>query len=119
VYLEDVDEKGRVTYVTDGLLRALHRKVSTEVAPYRWQVPYHSFKQADEMPLVPGEVTELAFGLLPTSVLVKRGHRLRVALAGHGNGTFVRIPAEGTPVLTVERNALRASCIDLPVVQRR
>ena len=119
VYLEDVDEKGRVTYVTEGLLRALHRKVSTEDAPYRLQVPYHSFKQADAMPLVPGEVAELTFGLLPTSVLVKRGHRLRIALAGHDNGTFVRIPAAGTPVLTVERNALHASCIDLPVVQRR
>jgi hypothetical protein len=117
VYLEDVDEKGRVTYVTEGLLRALHRKISTGEAPYRLQVPYHSFKQADAMPLVPSEVAELTFGLLPTSVLVKRGHCLRIALAGHDNGTFVRIPAEGTPVLTVERNALHASCIDLPVAQ--
>jgi hypothetical protein len=119
VYLEDVDENGRVTYVTEGQLRALHRKVSTDDPPYRLQVPYHSFRQADAMPLVPGEVTELTFGLLPTSVLVKKGHRLRVALAGHDNGTFVRIPAEGTPVLTFERNALHASCIDLPIVQQR
>jgi putative CocE/NonD family hydrolase len=119
VYLEDVDENGRVTYVTEGQLRALHRRVSTDDPPYRLQVPYHSFKQADAMPLVPGEVTELTFGLLPTSVLIKRGHRLRIALAGHDNGTFVRIPAEGTPVLTFERNARHASCIDLPVVQKR
>ena len=119
VYLEDVDEKGRVTYVTEGLLRALHRKVSTDEAPYRLQVPYHSFKLADTMPLIPGEGTELTFGLLPTSVLIRRGHRLRIAIAGHDQGTFVRIPAEATPVITVARNSQHASCIDLPIVRNK
>jgi putative CocE/NonD family hydrolase len=28
VYLEDVDENGRVTYVTEGQLRALHRRLT-------------------------------------------------------------------------------------------
>jgi putative CocE/NonD family hydrolase len=116
VYLEDVDESGQVTYVTEGQLRAIHRRVSTEPAPYKTPLPYHSFKQQDAQPLVPGEVAELTFGLLPTSVLVHKGHRLRVGIAGHDAGTFVRIPAEGTPVIAVGRNSVHASYIDLPIV---
>jgi putative CocE/NonD family hydrolase len=116
VYLEDVDERGHVTYVTEGQLRAIHRKVSAAPPPYRLQVPYHSFKETDALPLVPGEVAEITFGLLPTSALIRKGHRLRLGIAGHDEGTFVRIPATGTPVWTVVRNRFHASCIDLPVV---
>jgi len=117
VYLEDVDERGRVTYVTEGQLRAIHRKVSAEKPPYRLQVPYHSFKQADAMPLVPGELAEITFGLLPTSVLIRKGHRLRLGLAGHDEGTFVRIPAASAPVWTIARSSVHPSYIDLPVVR--
>jgi putative CocE/NonD family hydrolase len=118
VYVEDVDESGRVFYVTEGLLRALHRKVSSDPSPYRLQVPYHSFKSEDAMPLVPGELAEITFGLYPTSVLIRKGHRIRIGIAGHDQGTFVRIPAEGTPELTIARNRIHASRIDLPVLQR-
>lgn len=119
VYLEDVHEDGRVTYVTEGQLRAIHRKVSDEPPPYKLQVPYHSFKSADAMPLVPGEIAELTFGLHPTSVLIRKGHRIRLGIAGHDKGTFVRIPAEGSPAISVSRNKLHASYVDLPVVPRR
>jgi predicted acyl esterase len=119
VYLEDVDERGKGTYVTEGLLRAIHRKVSDAPPPYKMLVPYHSFKRQDAMPLVPGEVAELNFGLLPTSVLIKKGHRIRIAIAGHDKDTFARIPAEGRPVISVARNTSHASFIELPVVQVR
>jgi predicted acyl esterase len=82
------------------------------------QVPYHTFKEVDARPLVPGKVAELSFGLLPTSVLIRKGHRIQVSIAGHDAGTFVRVPAQGTPVITLERDKRRASYIDLPVVQR-
>ena len=118
VYLEDVDEEGHVIYVTEGQLRAVHRKVSADPAPYNLQVPYHSFQRADMMPLVPGEVAELTFGLLPTSVLVKKGHRIRVAIAGHDEGTFARIPKASTPTITIAANRLHASCVDLPIAPR-
>lgn len=118
VYLEDVDPSGRVTYVTEGQLRALHRKVSAETPPYELPVPYHTFKQSDGAPMVPGEVTEITFGLHPTSVLIRAGHRIRVAIAGHDAGLFERYPAEGDPVVTVERNSVYASGIELPVVRR-
>jgi putative CocE/NonD family hydrolase len=119
LYLEDEDEEGRVTYLTEGQLRIIHRKVSNEPAPYQLLVPYHSFKEGDAMPLVPGEVAEISFGLLPTSVLIRKGHRIRIAIAGHDAGTFPRIPAEGVPILTVHRNSVYPSSIDLPVARKR
>jgi len=110
---------GRVTYVTEGMLRGLMRKVSTATPPYRINYPYHSFLKADGQPLVPGKVATLQFQLLPTSVLFRKGHRIRLALAGADKDTFLRIPAQGEVTWTVHRggNAL-ASFIDLPVVPR-
>jgi uncharacterized protein len=119
VYLEDVDEKGTVTYLTEGVLRALHRKVSTEKPPYKLLVPHHSFMRKDAMPLVPGQVAELKFGLQPISVLIKKGHRLRIAIAGADKGTFARIPAEGLPMIAVIRNKEHSSSIELPVIERK
>ncbi|MGB8644317.1 MAG: CocE/NonD family hydrolase [Anaerolineae bacterium] len=115
VYLEDVDPVGKVTYVTEGELRAIHRRVSDQQGPYRLHVPYHSFKRKDAMPLVPGEVAELTFGLNPISAVIKQGHRIRIGIAGHDKGTFARIPETGMPTITIAHNAQYASFIDLPV----
>ena len=119
VYLEDVDENGKVTYLTEGALRALHRKVSGDQPSYKLPVPYHSFKQKHAAPLVPGQLAELKFGFQPTSVLIRKGHRLRIAIAGHDKDTFARIPAEGLPTVTVWRNKRHPSWIELPVVSQK
>jgi hypothetical protein len=80
--------------------------------------PFHSFNRKDGLPLVPGQVAELKFGLLSTSTLVRKGHRIRVAIAGADKDTFARIPAEGTPQISVLRNAEYASSIQIPVVSK-
>lgn len=118
VYLEDVDPEGHVTYVTEGELRGVQRKISPGPRPYNSLMPYHTFKRKDGEPLVPGKVALLKFGLWPTSVLIRKGHRIRIAIAGADKDTFVRIPAEGDPTITVERNSRYASFVDLPVVGR-
>jgi len=118
VYLEEIDEKGKVTYLTEGELRALHRRLSSEPSPTKIPVPYHTFTKKDAMPLVPGQMAELKFHLQPISVLVKKGHRLRVAIAGHDKGTFLRIPAEGNPTIAVQRSKRALSSIELPVIRR-
>ncbi|HET6978345.1 MAG TPA: CocE/NonD family hydrolase [Pyrinomonadaceae bacterium] len=118
VYLEEIDESGKVTYLTEGELRALHRRVSKEQSPVKLPIPYHSFLKKDALPLVPGERAELKFGLQPISVLVKKGHRLRVAIAGHDKDTFIRIPADGAPTIAVQRNIRALSLIELPVIKR-
>ena len=116
VYLEEIDENGKVTYITEGALRALHRRISSEQSPLK--LPVHSFLKKDAMPLKPGEVAELRFSLQPISVLVKKGHRLRVAIAGHDKDTFIRIPTEGTPTISMQRNSRGLSRIELPIIKR-
>jgi putative CocE/NonD family hydrolase len=117
VYLEDVDENGWVTYVTEGHLRALHRRLTGRRPPLALFVPHHSFLREDAMALVPGEVAEVRFGLQPTSCRIRRGHRLRVAIAGHDKGTFAQIPDERVPTLAVQRNRRYASQIELPIIR--
>lgn len=116
-YLEDVDPEGRVTYLTEGQLRAAHRKTASE-PPYRILVPYHTFKRADMQPLVQGEVSLLQFGLQPISVLIEAGHRLRLAISGADSDTFTRIPAEGKVDFAVYRGGETASYLELPVIHR-
>ena len=118
VYLEEVDETGKVTYLTEGALRGIHRRISTEQSPLKIFVPYHSFKKKDTTPLVPGEITEIKFGLQPISVLIRKNHRLRVAIAGHDKDTFIRVPADGTPTIAIQRNKRAMSSIELPIVKR-
>jgi putative CocE/NonD family hydrolase len=116
-YLEDLDETGKSVYVTEGGLRGIHRKVSEN--PYLYQpTPYHSFSEADGKPLIPGKMTELVFEMQPTSVLLRKGHRIRVAIAGADRDNFDRNPAEGIPTIEVGRNKWHASYIDLPIVHK-
>lgn len=116
VYLEDIDPQGEVLYITEGQLRSLHRQISPEKPPYAVFGPYHSFERQDGQPQQPGEVMQLSFDLLPTSVLIQKGHRLRVAIAGHDADTFARYPAQGNATLTLHRNTLYPSHIDLPIM---
>lgn len=116
VYLEVVDLDGRSRYVTEGGLRAIHRKLSAHPV-FETEHPYHSFKRADALPLEPGEPAELTFTLWPISVQVKKGQRLRVAIAGADASSFDRIPEEGDPTLEIWRAKSRPSHIDLPIVE--
>ena len=120
VYLEDVGPDGRVSYLTEGMLRAIHRKTAEPLtAPYVPLGVYHTFKKADAMPLVPGEVTEVSITLFPISTVFKKGHSLRVAIAGHDEALKDRYPKEGVPVLSVERNSAYPSRVVLPVMRRK
>jgi len=118
-YLEDVAPDGRVTYVTEGQLRGIMRRVASAPPPYRKPGPHRSELRADAMPLVAGEVAELTFELWATSVLVREGHRIRIAVAGADADTFLRYPRDGSvPTITIERNAAHASRVALPIRRR-
>jgi putative CocE/NonD family hydrolase len=99
-YLEDVDPRGRVGYVSEGWLRAVHRRLP------------RTFARADAAPLVPGEPTVLAFELLPLSHEFRRGHRIRLALAGADRDQFA-LPEGPPPAWTIEQGP--DSWLELPV----
>jgi putative CocE/NonD family hydrolase len=118
-YLEDVSPEGRVTYLDEGVFRVIHRKeVDPKSLPYEPLGPPHSFLRADAEPLTPGEPATIRFSLFPTSILLRKGHRIRMALAGADASLFQRLPAEGTPTWNVYREAQRASFVELPGKKR-
>jgi putative CocE/NonD family hydrolase len=112
-YLEDVRPDGRVNYMTEGQLRLMHRKVAM---PLPFAGPLHSYRRADALPVVPGEVTEAVFDLLPTSILFRAGHAIRLAIAGADAGTF-DVPMPVRPVVyDVRRERAHPSRIELPIM---
>jgi putative CocE/NonD family hydrolase len=116
VYLEDVAPAGRVSYLSEGLLRGIHRRTKpAREAPCVPLGVYHTFFKADALPLVPGEIAELPITMVPISVLVRKGHAIRIAVAGFDRALGDRYPEKGDPVLAVQRNAARPSRVVLPV----
>jgi len=118
VYLEEVDANGVVRYLTEGQLRGIHRKISQTPPPYISHMPNHSFKRADASPLPVGEFVELCIGLQPTSALLRKGNRVRIAISGADADTFAPIPASGAPVLQIAHGGAQASRVVLPVIPR-
>lgn len=118
VYLEDVSPGGQVTYITEGIMRGVHRKTSDQSSPYKDFGPYHSMEREQAMLMIPGQATEVTFKLYATSVLIKQGHQIRVSIAGCDNSTFERYPVDETPVFTVYRNSTSPSFINLPLRER-
>jgi hypothetical protein len=115
VYLSEVDGDGTVRYVTEGLLRALHRKESPAPDTYRTTWPFRSFRRADAAPLTPGEPTRLRIPLLPTAWTFRAGSRIRLSLAGADADHCVQVPHGRPPLLGVLRGGDRASSIELPL----
>jgi putative CocE/NonD family hydrolase len=114
IYLEDITPRGDVHYVTEGMLRVAHRKVSLEPHPYHLQVPFHTYKKEDFRLLIPGEVAKLSVDLLPVSYLFRKGHAIRVAIAGADKDNFEILP-DTPPDLKVLWGGEFASGLEVPV----
>lgn len=88
-YLEDLAPDGRVTHLTEGQLRLLHRKSGgrasgCDPAPGTKR----TFARADGALVTPGARMYVELPLLPTAALIQKGHRVRLSLAGADQGTF-------------------------------
>lgn len=109
----DVAPDGRATtYNIQGQLRASLRTLKDP--PYNnLGLPWHSSTEADVSPLVPGQPGELEFPILPTSIIVKAGHRIRLAITFSGRGTPRIDPA---PEVTIYRDPAHQSFLTLPII---
>lgn len=112
VYLEDIGTDGRVHYITEGNFRSLHRKMAKDV-PYEQMEPKHSFLAADAKPIEKSEVAELNFAMLPTSYLVRKGHRLRIAIAG-ADAEHYRNMTNDAPIYRIYRSFAHPSRVIIP-----
>jgi uncharacterized protein len=100
-YLVAVDRKGTAFYVTEGHLRLIHRKLNTS------EQTLHTYAKKDAQPVTKDAEMEADLTLLPTSVLLPKGIRLRLLLASGDNATFA---TSGD----YEAKILGASSLELP-----
>jgi putative CocE/NonD family hydrolase len=116
VYLEEVDRNGKSAYITEGTLRASHRKLSQ--APFNnLGLPYHSHYQSDLVPIPAGEPVELVFSLLPTSYQFHKGSRIRITVVCADADNFDTPVIDPAPKLQLLRDMNHPSFIQLPVAQ--
>jgi putative CocE/NonD family hydrolase len=114
-YLEAVSEDGSVSIVTHGRLRLSHNREQVPALDYLG-VPYHGGRRADVATVEPGIVVQLRFDLLPTSIVIEAGTRLRLTLAGADpRQRFRTIEFDPPPLITVQHLDARASRLTLPV----
>jgi len=118
IYLEDVAPDGKCRYVTEGIFRALHRKRGPNPIGIPETNLSHSFNRHDAELLVPGEISEIAFEMLPTSYQFKKGHSIRIAIAAADSDHLSRIPDGRPPLLNFFRSQLKASNIALPIIPK-
>ncbi len=118
VYLEEVDRSDKSTYITEGKLRASHRKLSK--APYNnLGLPFHSHYWSDLEPIPAREAFELVFSLLPTSYRFQKGSRIRITVAFADADNFETPVIDPAPKLHLLRDMNHPSLVRLPVAQSR
>ncbi len=115
VYLEEVDSSGKSTYLTEGDLRASHRKLG-QVPFNNFGLPYQSHLQADQEPIPAGEPFELTFSLLPTSYQFHPGNRIRITVTFADAGNFDTPILDPAPTLQMLRDATHPSFVELPII---
>jgi putative CocE/NonD family hydrolase len=113
-YIEDVAPDSSVTYVTEGLLRPLHRKI-TQAGAYKTIYPNHNYTRTDGEYYKSGETVKLDFDLLPISYQFKPGHRIRVSIAGADAGHFI-LPSPAASTFQISTNTKNPSYIELPLI---
>lgn len=118
VYLEDVEADGRCRYVTEGMLRALHRKTAPCPPYHRTTWPWRTFARQDTQLLPQGEAVEMVLALLPVAWEFKRGSRVRLAISGADCDHVVQVPHGRPPNLRIHHGSTRPSRLVLPGLQR-
>ena len=67
--------------------------------------------------MVPDQIEEITLRLLPTSVKIKAGHSIRIAIAGADKAIFNKCPKRGKPTMTTHGSQTYNSFLVLPVVE--
>jgi putative CocE/NonD family hydrolase len=118
IYLEDVDAGGVSHYVTEGSIRASHRK--TGKPPFNnLGLPYQSHLRRDAEPVPSNRVIGIEVDLLPTYYRFDSEHRIRVAVAGADADNVIR-PGSPPPLhIKLYRTPTHPSGVSLPVKDER
>jgi putative CocE/NonD family hydrolase len=115
VLLEEVDEEGVARYVTEGVLRASHRRLGEAPWDDNIGLPFQRSFREDRELLPAGEPAELVMDLLPTSTVFNAGKRIRVTIMG-ADADNLQLP-EAAPTYRVYRGGAYPSRIVLPAAR--
>ncbi|TYP75306.1 CocE/NonD family hydrolase [Aquimarina intermedia] len=132
VYLSDVDSTGNVHYVSETKLRTnWHKTFNNDgIVNYQYDVkpdiPWHSFRREDFVtnPLKIDSVTPIELSMQPISWKFRKGHKVRIAIAGADLENYELNPYlcnDNNPekckptVLTIRSNNQYQSYIELPI----
>jgi uncharacterized protein len=118
VYLEDVDEHGASTLMTEGALRGSNR--ATRTPPFdNGGIPWHPSLKEDQAELTPGVPVNLEFTLRPTSNYIRKGHRIRVTINNSDHGAGWDTPEiSPAPTVSIFHDAQHPSSVTLPFIVR-
>lgn len=82
--------------------------------------PWHAYTEASRQPLVAGEPTLLPVEVFPTSVVIKKGNRLRITVSGsdfpHGLPPVTDLVDQALGLITFYSDAAHPSSVLLPAV---
>ncbi|WMD22122.1 CocE/NonD family hydrolase [Achromobacter seleniivolatilans] len=114
VYLTEIEADGRERYVTEGMLRLLHRRVSPCPLGYQTTWPFRTFSKQDALPLVPGQFERISVPLLPTAWQFQPGSRIRISIAGADKDHCGQVPHGRPPILAIGTGGEHGSRIEFP-----
>jgi hypothetical protein len=112
----EIGQQGQQVPVAKGWLRVSHRELDPVLTlPYR---PYHRHKR--RLYLTPDEIVEVQVEIWPTSMVFKRGHRIRLDIQprdGVGSVHYTHYHADyNTGTNSIHAGGDRASYLLLPVI---
>lgn len=114
VFASEVDAQGVSHYITEGMLRAIHRRQSDPPPGYRTSWPYRSYARKDMQRLEPGKVETLIIPLLPVSWTLQRGSRLRISISGADRQHFPCLPHGRPPRFELLRGGRESTYFEIP-----
>jgi putative CocE/NonD family hydrolase len=119
VYLEEIDDHGVSTLMTEGVLRASNR--ATRTPPFaNGGIPWHPSLKDDQANLPPGLPVQLTFTLSPMSNYVRKGHRLRISVNNFDrNANWDTPELTPPPTVTIYHDAHHPSSVTLPFIQNK
>ena len=115
VYLSEVEADGTVRYVTEGVLRAIHRKEIRARAAAALELALSDLRPGRCACRCRRESRSACVSrCCPTSWTFRRGSRLRLAIAGADADHYAQVPHGRPPLLTIQRGGAMASVLTLP-----
>ncbi|MGE5151666.1 MAG: CocE/NonD family hydrolase C-terminal non-catalytic domain-containing protein, partial [Rhodospirillaceae bacterium] len=114
-YLSEVEADGSVRYVTEGVLRAIHRAEAPPPRTYKATWPWRTFARKDAKPMPVGAPQLLRFALLPIAWRFAKGSCIRLSISGADADHFVQTPHGRPPTLRLMSGGAQASLLELPV----